>query len=512
MTKKIFIVSGGTGGHIIPARCVAAELTKKGHEVNFFGDQKIYSYIKPEDGFSSKIIKASQLKKSPILLCKASLLIACGILQSLIWIMCKRPEFIVAFGGYGSFPMLTAATFMKRKIILHEQNAYLGKVNRLFASRAYKIALTFPQTFGLQNEWQEKIIITGNPVRPEIVALNKLEYEPTKIDLHDNSEPKESQPEQRQIRSNLTLEDEELDFNKSDFLFDDEDEDEFEDENQDLNQQSQDSAHNKNQKFSLIKSTDNFQKNFEKSASNKAFVESKAEKENFQNLNSYFTFEYIKTCLSRPHAKNQQNKMGYDVLLASDFLKNRLPSQQNKDETPHKSFEILVIGGSGGAKIFSDILPKAFFNLSDVIKSRLSIVQQCRLDLVESTANQYRRLNIKSEIDSFFNDMPQKIAKTDLIIARAGASSIFEFCAAKKPMILVPFADSADDHQAKNANYLGENGAAIVVIEKDFTISNLNKILYNLIANPSFLKRMSENASILGNLNATTNIAKLIDE
>ncbi len=193
--------------------------------------------------------------------------------------------------------------------------------------------------------------------------------------------------------------------------------------------------------------------------------------------------------------------MGYNVILASDFV-------EEKPKAPNL-FNILVIGGSGGAKIFSEILPKAFFNFSDELKSRITVTQQCRKELSESTFNQYRSFNLNIEIQAFFTDMPEKIRDAHLIIARSGSSSIFEFCAAKRPMILVPFEKAADNHQEKNARFLEEHGAAIVITEKEFTINHINKTLQNLINNYAMLEKMSQKAASLAMMDATQNLAEL---
>ncbi|MDX2083614.1 MAG: undecaprenyldiphospho-muramoylpentapeptide beta-N-acetylglucosaminyltransferase [Rickettsiales bacterium] len=389
--NKIFISAGGTGGHIIPARCLAIELSKRNYQVFLLGDEKYRSYIKSEDGFASLIINSSQLSKKPLKIFFAALKITHGTIQSLRYFLQYRPKYVVTFGGYATFPILIAALLTKTKIIIHEQNSHLGKVNRIFAKYANKIALSFAQTSGICPQYLSKTTFTGNPIRDEISQLNSIPY--------------------------------------------------------------------------LLPCAEN---SYEKN---------------------------VKEAL--------QNRMGYNVILASDFAKE---SKQNND-----LFNILVIGGSGGAKIFSEILPRAFFNFSDNLKSKISITQQCRKELVQSTFAQYRNFNLNIEIQSFFVDMPQKIKNAHLIIGRSGSSSIFEFCAAKRPMILIPFAESADNHQEKNARFLEKNGAAIVISEKEFTISNISKILQNLINNYTMLEKMSQAAASLAVINATTNLVKLLE-
>ncbi len=386
MSEKIFIVSGGTGGHIIPARCLAEHFAQNNRQVIFLGDEKYRKYIKQSDGFSSKIISSSQIKKSPVFLIKAGCKILLGVAQSFYLFLKFRPKYVFAFGGYATFPVLIAAIITGSKIILHEQNAHLGKVNRIFARFAKKIALSFAETSGILPRDVAKSFFVGNPVRDEIIKLHQASYQlPT------------------------------------------------------------------NKKFEIRK----------------------------------------------------DNKMGYEVLLASDFYEK---------EPPRNLFNILVIGGSGGAKIFSEILPKAFFNLSEAIKDNIKVTQQCRQELLKQTFDSYRSFNVNIVVDTFFENMPELIASSHLIIARSGSSSIFEFCAAKRPMILVPFALSADDHQKKNAQYLEKNGAALVINEEEFTINKMNEILKNLIGDFSILTKMSEKAGNLAILDATKKLADLAND
>ncbi len=386
MSEKFFIVSGGTGGHIIPARCLAMHLASEGHQVFFFGDEKIRSYCRAEDGFKTRVIGASQLRKSLMALIEATLKISLGITQSIYFLLRFKPKYVIAFGGYTTFPMLVAACITKTKIVLHEQNSHLGKVNRIFAKFADKIALSFPSTSGVEMRDLAKTSFTGNPVRAEIAALHEISY-------------------QTPPRDEIV------------FMPD--------------------------------------------------------------------------------------NRMGYDVLLASDFI---------QEERKLNFFKILVLGGSGGAKIFSEILPKSFFNLSERVKERIQVIQQCRAELVKDTFEQYKSFNINIVVDSFFNDMSGLLRETHLVIARAGSSSISEFCAAKKPMILIPFAAATDDHQAKNARYLEEHGAAIVLKESDFSINSVNELLKSLIEDESKLEALSQNAGKLAVLDATQNLARLLND
>ncbi len=383
MQKTIFIVSGGTGGHIIPARSFAKFCSKNNFKTYFFGDLKINNYIKENDNFKSYIVSASQFNKDPYGLIKFSLTTLFGIIKSLYFILIKRPNYVIGFGGYATFPMLIASIITKRKIILHEQNAHLGKVNRFFLKYAKKLATTFLNTDGINIKYRDKVNFTGNPVREEILKLHTKPY--------------------------------------------------------------------------LI-----------------------------PNFNHEFS----------------SNKFGYDVILNSEFY---------QDNSHDQLFKILIIGGSGGAKIFSDILPKAFFNLPEHIKENIQITQQCRQELLQTTFEEYKKLNLNIIVDSFFEDMAQLIEDSHLVIARAGSSSISEFCCAKKPMILIPFSKSADNHQLKNANFLFINNSAILIKEEEFTIQKINEIFLKLFNDNKILYELSKNAEKIAIIDANEKLFSILN-
>jgi UDP-N-acetylglucosamine--N-acetylmuramyl-(pentapeptide) pyrophosphoryl-undecaprenol N-acetylglucosamine transferase len=354
---NIIIGTGGTGGHIFPARCLASELSDRNHQVIIFADKNYIKYAKSADNFKFKIISCSKLEKSLPKLLVASFKISYGFLQTLFNFLLYKPQVIVAFGGYATFGVLMGAVILRRKIILHEQNAHLGKVNKIFACFADKIVLSFKETYGIKPQFLNKTIFIGNPVRQEIAEL--------------------------------------------------------------------------------------------------------------------FTHDYNIASLE-------------------------------------ENFNILIIGGSGGAKIFSEVLPKAISYLDEDLKKHLQITQQCKIEYLKETNRQYENYKVKAELSGFFTDMKQKIKAAHLIIARAGSSSIAEFCAAKKPMILIPFALSADNHQQKNADFLEKQSAAIIIKESEFRVDKVSNIIKDLIHNPKKLLEMSENAAKIANLKAAEKLADII--
>ncbi|MFT7087337.1 MAG: undecaprenyldiphospho-muramoylpentapeptide beta-N-acetylglucosaminyltransferase [Rickettsiales bacterium] len=449
MTKTIILATGGTGGHIFPAQAIAKELGKQGFKIVVFGDKNYRKYHKAESLFGCQIISSSTIIMSPFNLIKAGFKISIGILQSLFFILKYRPETVVAFGGYATFPTLISAIILRKEIILHEQNAHLGKVNRIFAKFATKIALSYHKTDGIKVELESKTIFVGNPIRQEIAALGELEYQlPV---------PK---PEAK-IVDNLgydVLLASQFDKKKSSFI---------------------PSFDYKKRSEKILMEIENFSSNYDLG-------------EDYDND--------LDEGLS-PHNLAGESK---------SFLENWefSPNLIKKDADDNR-FNILVIGGSGGAKIFSEILPRAFFNLRDELKNNLLITQQCRENLAPKTFEQYKSLGISVRVSGFFENMAEEISKSHLIISRSGSSSIAEFTAAKKPMILIPFALSADNHQEKNAFAAEKSGAAIVIKEQDFTISKVTTTLEKLIDNPSILQKMSAHSFEFANMEAANNLTKL---
>ena len=120
-----------------------------------------------------------------------------------------------------------------------------------------------------------------------------------------------------------------------------------------------------------------------------------------------------------------------------------------------EQFNLCVVGGSQGAKLFSEIVPKAIELLPKEYHSKLFITQQCRMEQLNQVDEIYKKLNIRASLESFFSDMPEKLIQSDLVICRSGASTIAEITCLGIPAILVPLAISKDNDQ-------GENAAAVV--------------------------------------------------
>ena len=175
-------------------------------------------------------------------------------------------------------------------------------------------------------------------------------------------------------------------------------------------------------------------------------------------------------------------------------------------------FQIMVLGGSQGAKIFGDVVPEALKKLSPARQKKIRIFQQCREADVESVKNAYQDCGAEVTISHFFNNMPELYSSTHLIISRAGASSVSEIAAVGIPSILVPLPIAADDHQTVNAKEIGDAKAGIVLKQKDFTAAKLEEIIKDLMSSPKKLNQMSENAKSIGIIDAAARFADAVEK
>lgn len=355
----VVLAAGGTGGHIFPAESLAELLLQKGHDVILVTDKRYKRRESTPEAMQIKTISSASTGGGIVRKAFAVIAIIMGILQSRKILKSVKPEYAVGFGGYPSFPLMIAAISLGLKTILHEQNAVMGRVNRIIAPHATKIATSFPEVSHIKEADRKKITFTGNPVRPAIKALHGLPY-----------------------------------------------------------------------------------------------------------------------------------------------------PEMNENESLH----ILLLGGSQGATIFSDVVPEALASLPKDLQSRIRLDQQCRPEDIERVKAIYKDTSVNADLASFFEDVPSRMASAHLIIARAGASTMAEIAVAGKPAILVPYKHAMDDHQTANAKSLENIGAAIVIAQDEFKPEILVEHLNKFINNSEVLKTMAESASKFGEVDAAENLLELVEE
>jgi len=167
--KTVFLVAGGTAGHVFPALALAEELQKRGVAVECFTDKRAEKYYL-QSSLTPEVIQSSAWSNTLKGKLLATWKILSGFVHSLE--MCREhsPSCVVGFGGYPSFPTVRAAQLLKIPTVLHEQNAVYGRANRSLTQHAKNVALSFNDTKSLPVEAQPKAIVTGNPVRSSFTA------------------------------------------------------------------------------------------------------------------------------------------------------------------------------------------------------------------------------------------------------------------------------------------------------------------------------------------------------
>ena len=172
------LAAGGTGGHMVPAHALAAELRSRGHGVLLITDDRGARFPGLFDGVPVHILPAGRIGGGPVGWLKALNSIVKGRAQAKRLYREHRPDAVVGFGGYPAFPSLLAASSMKIPTVLHEQNAVLGRVNRLLAGEAEAIGTAYDKVERLKSRNEAKAVLVGNPVREEIARLGELPFPP----------------------------------------------------------------------------------------------------------------------------------------------------------------------------------------------------------------------------------------------------------------------------------------------------------------------------------------------
>ena len=173
---NVVLAAGGTGGHMIPAHALAAELKARGHGVLLITDDRGARFPGLFKDVPVHILPAGRLGGGPIGWLKALSSVARGRAEAKRLYREHRPDAVVGCGGYPAFPSLLGASALKIPTVLHEQNAVLGRVNRLLAAEAEAIGTAYDQVDRLKPKYAEKTLLVGNPVRAEIAKLGELPF------------------------------------------------------------------------------------------------------------------------------------------------------------------------------------------------------------------------------------------------------------------------------------------------------------------------------------------------
>jgi UDP-N-acetylglucosamine--N-acetylmuramyl-(pentapeptide) pyrophosphoryl-undecaprenol N-acetylglucosamine transferase len=356
VSQNFVLAAGGTGGHLFPAEALAVELLGTGAKVHLLSDVRADDF----DGRAAEIethhVRAAQIGGGAAHAAYAIGELAVGTLQARRLLRRLNPACVVGFGGYASVPTMLAAVYLGLPTMIHEQNAVLGRANRLLAPRVRRIVTGFPSTAGLRPADRARVVRTGNPVRSPVLALARSKYKA----------PQRGGP-----------------------------------------------------------------------------------------------------------------------------------------------IELLILGGSQGARIMSEVVPPALAELPARLREMLRVSHQARPEDLIAAEAVYRRSRVQAELRSFFTDVPVRLARAHLTICRAGASTLAEIAAVGRPAILIPYPHATDDHQAANAHAFAEAGAGWVMTQSELRPDTFALRLETLLDDQSALTLAAERAGEFGRPDAARDLARL---
>lgn len=354
------LTAGGTGGHLFPAFSLAQELARRGYEIDLITDMRGDRYGSDFPAREIYQVPAATItSKNPLSIAKTVIKLGRGTAKARSILGRVKPACIVGFGGYPTFPPIFAAKSLGIRSILHEQNAVMGRANRMLAGKASAIALSFEETIYVEGDLAAKARHTGNPVRDVVIECAQIPYPELTVD---------------------------------------------------------------------------------------------------------------------------------------------------------GPFNLLVFGGSQGARYFSDAVPPALQALPADVKARLNVVQQCREEDMQRVDQAYREAGIAFEISTFFSNLPEIIAQSHLVLARSGASTVTELSVIGRPSILVPLPHALDNDQLRNARFLQDAGGAICIEQKDLDDARLAHELTELARDPVMLQNAAIAAKGVGKPDAVQRLADLVEE
>lgn len=182
VSRHYVLAAGGTGGHVLPAFALAAELMARGHHCAFVTDDRGAKIPGAPDGLAVHILPAGRLSGGPIGWLRAANAIRKGRAAALELYRHFEPSAVIGFGGYPALPALLAARKAGIPTLIHEQNAVLGRVNRLLAGRVDAIATAYPDVARMPARAQDRVHLVGNPVREAVLRLRAQGFPPLEED------------------------------------------------------------------------------------------------------------------------------------------------------------------------------------------------------------------------------------------------------------------------------------------------------------------------------------------
>jgi UDP-N-acetylglucosamine--N-acetylmuramyl-(pentapeptide) pyrophosphoryl-undecaprenol N-acetylglucosamine transferase len=207
----------------------------------------------------------------------------------------------------------------------------------------------------------------------------------------------------------------------------------------------------------------------------------------------------------------QKLPTGANHVCTGNPLREQVINAVPKTYSPPKDdINLLIVGGSLGAKIVSETMPAAIAMLPRAMRKRLKVVQQTRPEYQDAAKAIYKEAGVEATCETFFSDIETHLAKAHYIVGRAGASSVSEMAVMGLPALLVPLKIAMDDHQSVNATALSSLDAADILPESEFTPERVKSTLEARLNDSNWLKNASQQAKLAGRPDAAAKLAELV--
>lgn len=215
-----------------------------------------------------------------------------------------------------------------------------------------------------------------------------------------------------------------------------------------------------------------------------------------------------------PNVRRLDPKHAGKVALVGNPVRAEIVSLRDQPfpvPTADGELHLLVIGGSQGATVLSRVVPAAVERLPDDIRRRLRVTQQCRPEDIEGVRTAYAAAGVPADLATFLQDMPERLAKAHLVIARSGASTVSELAVAGRPAIFVPLPTSTDNHQVYNAREMVDAGGARMILQSQFTPDAVATAMLRFFQTPKALAAAADAARSTGRPDAAARLADIIE-